>query len=191
MNILNPRVPDADWDLSGLFTFDHEFSDIIRLGKTFYDCDIPIKSIHGCYPVMWNAGRIVDVKAEFWGDFKTSGPEQVIEFWDNCWTPIGCYLTFSNHLLKKGHLEDPSSNFLLDILTKHNRRNVNGVIVSSDILSEYIRKKYRLRPTALLPLLPQVGRTERIAVLQRFCTIGGIGMYPAFNIPMRYAAVRL
>ena len=142
MNILNPRVPDADWDLSGLFTFDHEFSDIIRLGKIFYDCDIPIKSIHGCYPVMWNAGRIVDVKAEFWGDFKTSGPEQVIKFWDNCWTPIGCYLTFSNHLIKEKHLEDPSSNFLLDILTKHNRRNVNGVIVSSDILSEYIRKKY-------------------------------------------------
>ncbi len=141
-DILNPICPEAKWDVSGLFVFDNFFHSLIQTGRKIFDCDLPIESIHGCYPLMWNNGRSTPVAAESWGDRKKHGPEPVLESWQICPFPVGCYLTFSNHLVKEEHLEDPSSNWLLDLLVKHNSNHNNGVIVASDILSNYIRQKY-------------------------------------------------
>jgi hypothetical protein len=141
-NILNPLIPDALWDLSGLFSFDYNFHSLFRETKDFYDCELPIKSIHGCYPLAWNGGRRVDVKSRVNGDSRSMGPEPIFDLWSRHTPPVGCYLTFSNHLIKERHLGDSSSNWLLDVLVKHNHHKMNGVIVSSDILSDYIRKKY-------------------------------------------------
>jgi len=140
--ILNPLIPDATWDVSGLFTFDDQFTEILNAGRDLHDCEIPIRSIHGCFPVMWNGGRVVDVNTPVLGDKNTSGPELVLKHWSECPVPVGCFYTFSNHLLKEEHLDDPSSNWLLDILVKYNQQKVNGVIIATDILSDYIRKKY-------------------------------------------------
>ena len=140
--LLNPKIPSATWDLSGLFVFDQNFWHLLEIGKHFYDCDIPIKSIHGCFAVMWNAGRITSVNTPTGGGSNTVGPEEIIKEWGKYPVPIGCYYTFSNPLIKEEHLDDPGSNWLLDILAKHNKHKLNGVIVSSEVLSNYIRKKY-------------------------------------------------
>ena len=143
MDILNPQIPDAKWDVSGLFTFDFQFAELLKVGLELFDCSIPIEAIHGCYPIMWNAGRMVDVAAKQRGDIKKDmGPESVLSSWNMCPAPIGCYLTFSNPLLGEKHLQDPSSNRLLDLLAKHNKHRKNGVIVTSDLLSTHIRNRY-------------------------------------------------
>jgi len=134
-NILN--YPEAKWDVSGLFNFEQQFINLIEAGKNIFNCTLPIESIHGCYPLMWNNGRITNIDIN--GDINF-GPEPILLNWANL--NIGCYLTFSNHLIKEKEINDPSCNFLLNKLSEHNIRNLNGVIISSDILSKYIRKKY-------------------------------------------------
>ena len=56
-DIVNPNCPDATWDISGLFTFDNNIMYIIKMGRILSDYDLPIESVHGCYPLMWNNGR--------------------------------------------------------------------------------------------------------------------------------------
>ena len=58
---------------------------------------------------------------------------------------INCRLTFSNHLIEEADLDDPSGNALLEHLCGNNRRYpgiINGVILSSDLLRDYVRKTY-------------------------------------------------
>ena len=52
---------------------------------------------------------------------------------------VGCRLTFSNYDLKEEDLDDEESNFLLSRL---DQTQGNGVIVSSDLLADYIRAAY-------------------------------------------------
>lgn len=52
---------------------------------------------------------------------------------------VGCRLTFSNYDISEEDLEDEESNFLLQRL---NQGEGNGVIVSSDLLADYIADAY-------------------------------------------------
>lgn len=52
---------------------------------------------------------------------------------------VGCRLTFSNCDIAEADLDDEESNFLLERL---NQGENNGVIVSSDVLADYIRASY-------------------------------------------------
>jgi len=142
--ILNPDLPDANWDISGLFNFDTEIIDLINMCHYIFNCDIPIKSVHGNYPVLWNSGRISPVKTSSMGckgnEDSLQDPESIIKMFNN--HNISTFLTCSNHLLKPKHLIDESCNWLLWLLSTYNNNKSNGVIISSDILSEYIKIKY-------------------------------------------------
>lgn len=52
---------------------------------------------------------------------------------------VGCRLTFSNYELSEADLEDEESNFMLRLL---NQGHGNGVILSSDLLADYIKSEY-------------------------------------------------
>jgi hypothetical protein len=137
-DILHPEWPDAEWDVGALFVHDMNIFDFLdKIQKTF-DCTIPIKSVFGCYGVMWSGGRSV-VATEPIAHHQGWTPRTLFEDYNR--RDIGCTLTFSNTLLEEKHLSDPSSNYLLDMLGEQEYDN-NYVTVTSDMLSDYIRKKY-------------------------------------------------
>jgi hypothetical protein len=149
-DMLNPVCPDAKFDCSGLFEFDGKYFTLLDKARGLFDCVLPIASVHGCFPVMWNGGRVVR-------PFHSPGGAPLFTY--DGWTPeiliqqynsrgINVTYTFSNHLITEEHLDDPSSNYLLDLLGRQ-QYDGNGVIISSDVLSDYIRSKYpHLKQTA-------------------------------------------
>ena len=136
-DILNPDWPEAKWDLGVLFVHDNNVFNILDEVKRKYDCILPIKSVFGCYNVMWSGGRTA-CNAYSW-DYTGWTPETLIKAYNK--RGIGVTYTFSNSLLTKKHLSDPSSNYLLDLLAKQ-KYDGNAVAIVSDVLSDYIRKKY-------------------------------------------------
>jgi len=135
--ILNSNWPDAKWDIGGLFVHDGNIFKILDHIYKSYNCVLPITSVFGCYSVQWSGGRN-SCKAFPW-DYTGWTPETLIQRYNR--KGIGVTYTFSNTLLKKKHLSDPSSNYLLDLLGKQKYAG-NAVTVACDILSDYIRKKY-------------------------------------------------
>ena len=72
------------------------------------ECPNPIGSVHGCFPIRWNSGRVVGIPK--------SAREIESLFMTYKELGINIYLTFSNHLIEKDDLDDTTCNFLLDIL---------------------------------------------------------------------------
>jgi hypothetical protein len=136
-DILNPNWPEAKWDLGGLFVHDNDIFKILDGVKRKYDCILPIESVFGCYGVVWSGGRIA-CNAHSWNRNGWT-PEITIKEYNR--RGIGVTFTFSNTLVKEKHLTDPSSNYLLDLLAKQ-KYDGNAVAIVSDVLSDYIRKKY-------------------------------------------------
>lgn len=122
------RYPDADWNVSGLFTHDR---DILY----FYDVlncygEKPFTSVHGCIPCAWNSGRIIRGRSE-----RYIG--QCIEAYAQRNIPV--FLTFSNYLITEELLCDGPSNRILEQVARYRG---NGVIISSPLLREYIKGRY-------------------------------------------------
>jgi len=144
------ELPEAKWDLSGLFCFDDQFFSLFDRFRNFHKdnevlgiVDRPInsviESVHGLFPVIWNGGRNSGAVALSGGLKSLYSPSKLIEKYNSY--GINVYYTASNPLIKKEHLDDESCNYLLDSLGSLNHED-NGVIVSSDVLSDYIREKY-------------------------------------------------
>lgn len=92
-----------------------------------------IYSFYGTFPgCLWNGGRpdLLDLKYS----------KKQMLFIRNFYNKRGVKVTFTftNSLLTKEHLEDEYCNQILEIF--HN--GMNEILVASDILEEYIRKKY-------------------------------------------------
>lgn len=95
----------------------------------------PIAFVHGCpLAFLWNGGRV--------------NYDRVPEKKDIDWTldnfqrlNIPCFLTFSNRFITPEDLDDPDCNYLLAKLADQNHPE-NGVLVTGDVLSDYIREKY-------------------------------------------------
>lgn len=124
----------VNYHLPGLFQFYDLYKLFIPVFKEhreyFYDwCDIG--SIYGSpTDCIWAGGRIEEGYAEandicsFMNEYKVSSR-----------------LTLSNSLIKKEHLSDKKCNSLCSVFNK--AENVkNGIIISSDILLEYLQSKY-------------------------------------------------
>ena len=138
-DILNKDTPEAVFDVGALFIHDQHIFKIMDTFKKKHDCQLPIKSVFGCYGVRWTGGRTTMTQlAQTWAHNGWT-PENII--WEYNRRGVGCTFTFSNHLLKEEHLDDPSSNYLLDLLGRQIYKD-NAVTVASDMLSDYIRKKY-------------------------------------------------
>ncbi len=145
--ILNPNCPEARWDVSGLFEHDMKFFQLVEASKRLFGCDLPIESVHGCHCIMWNSGRVYPYQMRYrsMGDEELDGFPGLLKKYNDA--GISVYYTFSNPLIQEEHLDDPSGNYLLEVLAKQNVAEgpcskANGVIVSSDALSSYIRNRF-------------------------------------------------
>ena len=124
----------AYYHLPGLFEF-YEFYRVFlplfrRHSEYFYDwCEIG--SIYGApADCLWGGGR---------AGFGEAHPEDVAELMREY--QISARLTFSNSLLREEHLADRKCNSLCAMFEK-SEGDGNGIILCSDLLLNYIRKKY-------------------------------------------------
>ena len=124
----------AYYHLPGLFEFYELYSIFLPLfyshREYFYDwCEIG--SIYGA-PVdcLWGGGRVEAGEAE---------PEEVLALMQQY--GISARLTFSNSLLRKEHLADQRCYILCQLFEKSTGVK-NGVIVHSELLVDYLKKKY-------------------------------------------------
>ena len=136
--VLNHNCPEATWTVPTLFKNEQVFIGLVsNLSETF-GIRLPIRSVYGNYPVMWNGGKsnmreyitIGDTQDSFEMNFDLYRMNQ-----------MNVDISFNNPLIEKEHLEDVACNYLLEVLTGQDNPN-NGVIVASDVLSDHIRKKY-------------------------------------------------
>ncbi len=121
----------AYFHLPGLFEF-YDFYEVFlplfrEHGEFFYDwCDIG--SIYGAPgDCLWGGGRMG------YGDAKGADVKRLVEEYD-----ISARLTFSNSLLRPEHLTDSACNRLCRLFESPK----NGIIITSDLLLDYIREKY-------------------------------------------------
>jgi len=127
------QTTTAYYHLPGLFEFYELYRRFLPLYREhreyFYDrCEIG--SIYGApADCIWGGGR---------AGFGDGSPEEICKLMNEYEIPAR--LTFSNSLLKEEHLADSKCNRLCEMFEEGSVRN--GVIVHSDILADYIRKKY-------------------------------------------------
>lgn len=125
----------AHYHLPGLFEFIELYRVFLPLYREhreyFYDwCDIG--SIYGSpADCIWGGGRV---------GFGDNDPQEVLELMREY--GISARLTFSNSLLKEEHLKDKRCNALCTLLAGCGNKK-SGVIVHSELLLDYLRKKYQ------------------------------------------------
>lgn len=124
----------AYYHLPGLFEFCSLYRVFFPLFRErreyFYDwCDIG--SVYGApADCLWGGGRI---------GFGDDTPEEALALTREY--GISARLTFSNSLLREEHLSDRKCNALCAMFEKSGPVG-NGVIVASDLLTEYLRRSY-------------------------------------------------
>jgi len=129
---LHPLWPKARWNVSGLFVHERVLLNAFLILAYRYDCPLPIESLHGAPSVAWNSGRVTRIPARV-GPF-----ERVTRLFNQ--EQIGIFLTFSNHAIAREQLADPVCNQLLQ--TIDNGAGLNGVILASDTLYDYVRERH-------------------------------------------------
>lgn len=124
----------AHYHLPGLFEFYELYKVFLPLYREhreyFYDwCDIG--SIYGApSDCIWGGGRV---------ELSGYEPEEVLALMQEY--KISARLTFSNSLLKEEHLSDRKCNSLCRLFNE-GKEVQNGVIIYSEILLDYLKKKY-------------------------------------------------
>ena len=120
--------------LPGLFEFYDlykVFLPLFRKHREYFYEGCEIGSIYGAsYDCLWGGGRV---------GFGEADPEDVLALIKEF--AVSPRLTFSNSLLKREHLDDLKCNALCAMFER-NGDVPGGIIISSDLLLEYIRKKY-------------------------------------------------
>jgi hypothetical protein len=136
----NPLWPEARWNLTGLFEHDLLTLQVFSLLHKQFGCHLAFDSIHGAPQVPWNCGRIMATPVPT----RAAAQAMVTTFND---VQIGVYFTFTNHLLERSDLAHPACNMLLESID--NGRGLNGVILASDLLYDYVRRRHpQLKLTA-------------------------------------------
>ncbi len=124
----------AYYHLPGLFEFYELYRAFLPLYREhreyFYDwCEIG--SVYGApADCIWNGGR---------AGFGGGDPQEVLALMREY--GISARLTFSNSLLREEHLADRKCNSLCALFSEYGEPQ-NGVIISSDMLMEYLKKNY-------------------------------------------------
>jgi hypothetical protein len=124
----------AYFHLPGLFEFYELYRVFLPLYREhreyFYDwCDIG--SLYGApAECIWGGGRRGD---------GTCDPREVLALMQEY--GISARLTFSNSLLREEHLQDKKCNVLCALFEKEKGIR-NGVIIASELLLQYLKKKY-------------------------------------------------
>ncbi len=124
----------AFYHLPGLFEFYELYRAFLPLYREhreyFYDwCEIG--SVYGApADCIWGGGR---------AGFGGGDPQEVLALMREY--GISARLTFSNSLLREEHLADKKCNSLCALFSEYGEPQ-NGVIISSDMLMEYLKKNY-------------------------------------------------
>jgi len=149
----NPLWPEARWNLTGLFVHDQLILQVFSVLEDRYDCHLDLDSIHGAPQVTWNCGRVSAVAVP-----TPEALETMVQSYND--VGIGVFFTFSNHLLEKSDLDNPAGNMLLEGID--NGRGLNGVIMSSDLLYDYVRQRHpELKLTAsIVKVTEEEGRGD-------------------------------
>jgi hypothetical protein len=117
--------------LNDLFPLNYLFINYLKQFPDRFEDGVEIGSVYGVFPpAIWNSGRVSR------GNANPDYAKKVILEMDKFDIPIRW--TFTNPLVKEEHLDDKFCNFCLQI--SNNPRN--GVIIVSEILEDYIRRKY-------------------------------------------------
>jgi hypothetical protein len=143
---LHPDWPNARFNVSGALEFHSlvlHFLDLVREG---FSCRAPITAMHGAPSICWNGGRVLTDSCNETQFRKMLSALQS--------AGIGYFPTFTNHLIEKADLGDYVGNSILDAIAQ--RPDLNGVIVTSDLLSDYIARKY--------PTLPQIASIVKVTL---------------------------
>jgi hypothetical protein len=132
-SLFNEEWPEAQWDVSGAFTFDTlfiNFHDFI-LEKTKRKL---LSQVHGAPTCRWNGGRLksnlIDQDKIGW----------LIQNYSD--RGIAVHATFTNYNITESMLSDSLGNLILDSLHQHNRTGNNGVILCEPVLADYVRANY-------------------------------------------------
>ena len=128
---------EAYYHLPGLFEFYELYRLFLPLFRShreyFYDwCEIG--SIYGApADCIWGGGRVGSAESDM---VQAENVAALMREYS-----LSACLTFSNSLLREEHLSDKKCNALCRLF-EHNGQVKNGVIISSDLLLEYLRKAY-------------------------------------------------
>lgn len=133
------NTKNIDWNIGGLFAHDKFIFDLLDCIKVIGEPNT-IKCVFGSIPCMFQGGRIPP------RDATIENARNIINAYNK--RGVSCLLTFSNYYITKSMLDDKLSNSLLDILYNNNKdfkdnNNINnGIILSSDLLLDYVKNKY-------------------------------------------------
>jgi len=136
--VLNQNYPKADWSLPTLFNHEEALIGLVSMVRSAFGIRLPINSVYGCYPVMWTGGKS---NLRHYTTIGNTRDSFELNFDLYRMNHIDVDILLNNPLIEKEHLDDLACNYLLEVVTGQNNPN-NGVIVASEILSDYIRKKY-------------------------------------------------
>lgn len=157
----NPWWPEAEWNISGAFRYDPL---IFRFRDTFVSSfgTRLFSRVSGAPACSWNAERSglgvpplrPDEVARTVQGYRSAG--------------VAVLATFANPALANVHLADPLGNALLEMLAQSNADGRNGVVVGSELLAKYIRRRHPgLVLVAAEPLAARDGSGERLAAYRR------------------------
>ena len=139
MNILKKYNSDnIDWNIGSLFAHDNYIIKLLIIMREL-GIDTHIKYVFGSIPTVLCGGRVPPRDATLDNAFK------IIDRYNQL--GVGCRLTFSSHDVSKDELSDELSNKLMQHLEDNNQKygvRMNGIILMSELLGEYIYNNYNL-----------------------------------------------
>lgn len=130
-NLVKSYIKDIDWRVSGLFAHDRFIWELLNICEA-YKITVPIKSVYGSIPCLFQGGNIPPRTADM------NNVRGILQKYDDL--GISCQLTFSNMMIDD--LNDETSNELLKILNSLSNTR-HGVIVAQDSLLTHIRDNYK------------------------------------------------
>jgi collagenase-like PrtC family protease len=145
---LHPDWVEARFNVPGVFSHQPLIIQLEGMMALGFGCHLPIETIHGAPAVVWNGGRAMQT---------SYNPDEFKEFLRFlAFRQMGCFPTFTNHLIGQNDLADPAGNGILEQLSQ--RPDLHGVIVNSEMLSKHIAEKH--------PKLRQVASIIKVAMEQ-------------------------
>lgn len=132
MPVFPKKRENIQWKVPSLFNNDEA---VLLLDEMCSDLGLrqPIQSVYGSVRCSWSGGRTSE-----WKDIDKNQAVEMISKHNK--RGISCCFTFSNYYVTKDELDDKIGNLLLDVASKGDMQNY--AIVSSDVLTDYIKKKY-------------------------------------------------
>ena len=118
-------------DFAGSFKLNLLFANMLRSKPEYFREGVEIASVYGVFPpCLWNGGRSQG------GNTDKNYMRTVIKMFNDRGIPLR--FTFTNLMLEKKHLSDERCNLMLNLANN----GMNGVIVASPLLEDYIRSYY-------------------------------------------------